>query len=229
MNLFRKVLQGGAAYLQHVTFIKAALASSEAQRPQVVEAYVQGLTEASIIGLRAILIMHANQANDSRVKQDIQLLLQEANVARGGKLQTTKPPEGTTNTTESADFDRDLKLVAHWTEDLKQEEQKIALVDHLITLDSDGYARFMKSVKEMKAKLLENMQQHKANEDQAWGPFFEDRIAYFQAKMQTGESDPKFMRVLREYEQSLENIKWVIETSNEFWALIQQRRAAAGH
>ncbi len=228
MNLFRKVLQGGAAYLQHVTFIKTALASSEAQRLQVVEAYVQGLTEASIIGLRAILVMHANQENDSRVKQDIQLLLQEANAARGGKLQATKPPERTTNTTESADFDRDLKLVSHWILDLKQEEQKIALVDHFITLDSDGYDRFIKSVKQMKANILETMQQHKANEDRAWGPFFEDRIAYLQAKMQTGESDPKFMRVLREYEQSLENIKWVIESSNEFWPLIQQRRATVG-
>lgn len=228
MSLLGKILQGGAAYFQHATFIQAALNSSGTQRLKVVEEYVQGLTEISFNGLKAMLIMRANQENDSLMKQEIQLLLQNANAVRTGKPQDTKLSNLTTNTVRIDEFDRNVELVFHWLDSFNQEDRKIALADHLITLDSDGYDRFIKNVEEMKANLLESIRIHKANENLAWGPYFEDQMAYLLAKEQTGESDPEFMRVLREYEQNLEYIKWVIKSSNDFWPLIQQRRAAAG-
>jgi hypothetical protein len=131
---------------------------------------------------------------------------------------------GNTITTKEA-FSQDCKRLDEWT-NLAKDEQKKALLVHLISLDAKGYERFMENMRLIKPCVMADIKDHEDNERFAWGNYIEDQWAYLAAKEKTGERDPKFMRRLNELQGQLYFVEWITKTAAESWELILERRAA---
>lgn len=155
----------------------------------------------------------------------------QAQAATKGPVQTvpTGPVResrlaGNTITNEEALFE-EAKRFDEW-QHLVKDEQKKALLVHLISLDAKGYERFMENVRLIKLSVLSNIKEHEDNERFAWGNYIEDQMAYLNASMNTGERDPKFMRRLKELQGQLYFAEWTTKTAADLWELILEKRAA---
>lgn len=132
---------------------------------------------------------------------------------------------GNTITNEEA-FSEDTKRLDEWHTNLVKDEQKKALLVHLISLDAKGYERFMENLRLIKLCVLDDIKHHEDNERFAWGSYMEDQMAYLNATIKTGERDPKFMRRLKELQGMLYFTEWTTKTAADLWELILERRAA---
>jgi len=70
-----------------------------------------------------------------------------------------------------------------------------------LCLGRNATRTFVGHLDQMLVNVDSNIEQAKANENNAWGGFSEDRIAYMYAKLKTGASDPASERQLRELGQ----------------------------
>ena len=148
-----------------------------------------------------------------------------------GPTQTAQPGPaaesmlaGNTITNEEAVFEEGKRL-DEWYK-LVEDEQKKALLVHLVSLDSKGYERFMENIRLIKLCVRKDIKHHEDNERFAWGRYMEDQMAYLNATMNTGQRDPKFMRRLEELQGQLYFAEWITKTATDLWELILERRAA---
>jgi hypothetical protein len=207
-----KVLDLGAAYMQHVQFAQQALATPSSQADDLLRQYTQSLSEASFTGLKMTLTMLVNQERDATRQQRLQHLLDIADSSRQGRVAVNIAAPAV------SDFDADLTLAAGWLDNLTETDRPRALVVHVQGLTPSGYESFIANARRMAANCERNMRNHEANESKAWGGCIEDSISYSLASLRTGQRDPAFIRKLRTYEASLAHFRWVVTASEQAWS-----------
>jgi hypothetical protein len=208
-----KVINVGAAYVQHVQFVELASGTPQNELCKLLQQYVQNLSEASFGGFKVTLAMLIGKEQSVERKRLIQSLLDNADTARNGNLAPTVIDDSTLSTVEQSDFDRDLQLMHKW-HDINGHDQRIdALERHIIGMEIDEFKSFITNLRQMYDNVIQQKKQHEDNEDNAWGRFMEDRMAYRMARIQTGQRDPTFMRELEELQGYLNFIDWLMKTS----------------
>lgn len=208
-----KVLNVGAAYLQHVEFVERALPAPQSELVGLLVQYTQGLSEASFAGFKVTLAMLANEEQNVQRKGLIHALLESADAARISNLTPTVVDETASSTAEQSEFDRDLQLMHKW-HDLTEHDQRVeAVKEHIVGMGIDEFKSFMTNLKQMRDNVIQQKKQHEDNEDNAWGGFMEDRMAYRMARIQTGQRDPTFVRELEELQEYLNFVEWLMKAS----------------
>jgi hypothetical protein len=224
-----KMLDVGAAYMQHVAFAQRALQAAPQERGALLVQYTRPLSDASFAGFKVSLAMLAGNEQDAARRAALQQLIDNADVARRGQVVAPAAAPGArlAGGTPLNDFDADLKLFAHWYDDLDETQRRSALIDHVFALSAPAYRQFRIHIAQMVANCDDAIRRHEASENQAWGGFAEDRIAYQMARLRTGQRDPGFLREL----QGLQNVKafaeWVHVASEQVWHERAKREAAA--
>ena len=224
-----KMLDVGAAYMQHVAFAQRALGAAPHERGALLVQYTRALSDASFAGFKVSLAMLAGNEQDAARRAALQQLIDNADAARRGQVVAPAAAPGVrlAGSTPLNDFDADLKLFAHWYDDLDEAQRRSALIDHVFALSAPAYRQFRTHIAQMVANCDDAIRRHEASENQAWGGFVEDRIAYQMARLQTGQRDPAFLREL----QGLQNVKafaeWVHAASEQVWNERARREAAA--
>jgi hypothetical protein len=162
------------------------------------------------------------------VQQFVQGLLQPAEGVRNGSA-TESDEKPAANPHGVSAFVHDRELVFGWFDQkLVEGQRNQALVDHLLSLDAKRYEVFIGNLRKCKEYVVQNIKDFEANEDRAWGPYFEDRMAYRAAKAKTGQRDPKFMRGLSEFQEASSYADWAIASTERAWRAILQNRARSG-
>jgi hypothetical protein len=224
-----KMLDVGAAYMQHVAFAQRALGAAPQERGALLVQYTRPLSDASFAGFKVSLAMLVGNEQDVARRAALQQLIDNADAARRGQVVAPAAASGVrlAGSTPLNDFDADLKLFAHWYDDLDEAQRRSALIDHVFALSAPAYRQFRTHIAQMVANCDDAIRRHEASENQAWGGFVEDRIAYQMARLRTGQRDPAFLREL----QGLQNVKafaeWVHAASEQVWNERAKREAAA--
>ena len=162
-----KLVNAGAAYLQHVSFANQALGATPADVVRQLRAYTQGLSDAGFAGLKVTLSMLVNQEHDPARKAGLQRLLESADTARRGELPRDVPAPVSPGPTQS--FDDDLALLGRWYDELDGPGRQRALVAHVRQLTPAGYRQFASHVQQMVDNCASRIQEHQSAEGNAWG------------------------------------------------------------
>jgi len=228
MGFWDQLVQTGSAYVKHVTTIRQLLAAPPETRNAKLTEYVRGLSDASFAGFKLLLFNVLSEEKSAQAKTILGMLMRNSDAVRKGEPPTETVASPVEATVSSSPFDADLAFVnQHWVKNPDAEKKRTALVDFLIGIDESRYQQFMTHLRQMETNQEGNIRAHKANELNSWGRYFEDRMAYFNARQRTGQRDPKFMAGLRELEGGMADIRWVIKSCETFWPVIQQKKQAA--
>lgn len=214
-----KVLNVGAAYLQHASFAEKALGASPPEIASRLVQYTRALSDASFVGFKATLgILIANETDATR-RAALRQMIDGADVARRGQVpaMSHRQPQGPESTGEGAGIEQDVALVSGWYDQLDDDGRRRALAAHVRTLSSAGWTRWRASLAHMQTHLAQRVREHEDNEDNAGGRFIEDRIAYRLARLSTGQRDPAFLRQLDAYHRLQAFIEDVLQTSERLW------------
>lgn len=224
-----KVLDAGAAYMQHVAFAQRALGAAPHERGPMLAQYTRGLSDASFAGFKVSLAMLVGNEQDGARRAALKHLMDSADSARRGQAVAPAPEREARHASAAPlnDFDADLKLFGHWYDDLDEAQRRSALIDHVFALSAPAYRQFRAHVAQMVANCDEAIRRHEASENQAWGGFIEDRIAYQMARLRTGQRDPAFVRELNQLQNVKAFAEWVHAASEQVWNERAKREAAA--
>lgn len=218
-----KLVNAGAAYLQHVNFANQALAAAPGDAGRQLRAYTQDLSDAGLAGLKVTLSMLVNQEHDPARKAGLQRLLESAEAARRGELPRDVPAPASSGPTHS--FDDDLALVGRWYDELDGLGRQRALVAHVRQLAPAGYRAFATHVQQMIDNCASRIQEHESAEGNAWGGSIEDRIAYGTARLQTGRRDPAWQQQMNMLQDVQTFFQAVLAATHELWAQRQRIEA----
>jgi hypothetical protein len=215
-----KMLNAGAAYLQHSNLAQQAVAAAPRARATMLMQYTQSLSDASFAGFKVTLAMLVGNEQDGSRRAVLKQLLDSADAARRGEAvpMTAGPKSLFSRATAINDFDADVKLFWHWQRDLDDEQRRSAIVEHVFHLSPPAYEQFVQHVATMVDNCAEAIRLHEASENNAWGGFMEDRIAYQMARLRTGQRDPAFMRQLQNLHNEKACAEWVHAASQRVWA-----------
>ena len=218
----------GGAYMHHLRFTNLALSAPQSERSQLLGSTLATLSPTALIGFKATLYLIFNRETDVHRKAALQALLRLANggLNEAPALQRAPTPAGIHSGTANG-FDRDLALIAPWCDELNEEQREKALVKHLLTLDASRYQAFVANLRQFKENALERIRQHKANEDNAWGPYIEDRMSYRLARASTGQRDPQPCAGCRSWRNAPKNTP-LDDRSDRARLACDQRAEAAG-
>src|SRR6185437_14115228 len=133
-----KVINAGAAYVQHVNFAQRALSCPSPEMPALMAGYLRDLSDASFTGFKMTLTMLIAKEGDAARKAGLQRLLQLSDPARRGEVVASVPPAVPASAAESG-FDRDVAWMSHWYDEKDEEQRKAALIEHILSLSPDGY------------------------------------------------------------------------------------------
>ena len=186
-GFFDRLMNMGAAHMQHVEAVRSAMQQTDLQaaRDQLA-LYLQGLSDAALIGFRVSLGALAGAETNPQVKQALQWIQANVDGLRAGQFAAvtpqTLPPRGLS-------LQQVTTLLEPWVSQ-PAEEVQAQFVATLQTLDGQGRHEFAGHLDTLAAQAQQQLQQMQDNESGAWGNSFEDRMAYLQAKITTGQSDP---------------------------------------
>lgn len=218
-----KLVNAGAAYLQHVSFANQALGATPADVVRQLRAYTQGLSDAGFAGLKVTLSMLVNQEHDPARKAGLQRLLESADTARRGELPRDVPAPASPGPTQS--FDDDLALLGRWYDELDGPGRQRALVAHVRQLTPAGYRQFASHVQQMVDNCASRIQEHQSAEGNSWGGSIEDRITYGMARLQTGQRDPAWQQRMNMLQDVQAFFQAVLAASHQLWAERQRIEA----
>lgn len=223
-DLLSGALRIGSVYVQHTNFVQTALAADGTNQYQLLQSYVQGLSESAYNGFKITALMLANTESDSMRKAAIQSLLRDADGARGGGARSVPPAPQVSNPEIDDDFTPIATMLDEWF-DVKDESRRFdLLIDYLMTLDPREYLEFAARLQNVRSRHLQAIKNHEAQELNAWGTYMEDRLAYMMARENTGAKDPIWQAAHNELIRGLEYFDWLIQASEGAWAEIAKRR-----
>jgi hypothetical protein len=186
-GFFDNLMTMGAAHLKHVQALHQALqtADTQAAREQL-GGYLRGLSDKALAGFRVSVGMLAGGEQNPQVRQALQWVLANVDGLRAGEFKPltpqTLPRHGLSLAQASA-------LIEPWFQlTLEQGQQQFHAA--LNALDAQGRAEFAAHLDTLALQAQQQLQQMQDNEANAWGSSFEDRMAYMQAKLSTGQRDP---------------------------------------
>jgi hypothetical protein len=242
MGLWDQLLQMGSAYVKHVGIIKQLVEAAPEQRVSVMTNYVRGLSDQSFNGFKVLMLNAVSEEKGAQAQSVLQALLKNLDAVRAGRpvaADATSAAPATADATSPADnvvtpsMSAEEAFVAdahfcneHWYN--KPVEEKLTkLVDTLIKFDDARYQQFTGHLRQMRDNHMTHIQAHDADELNAWGTYFEDRMAYFAARERTGQKDPEWMKRKRELQSTLDDFDWLINACEQYWPIILKKKQAA--
>ena len=183
---FFETLRGlGAAHAQHVQAITTAfqMPGLQAGRDHLAT-YLQTLSEPALLGFRTSLGLLLTQEGNPQVQQALQWIAANADGLRAGHFAAVTPqslpPHGLTLQQVTA-------LITPWAE-LTAEQVRAPFTATMQVLDTRGRQEFAAHLDTLAQQVLLQIQQLQQQDDSgAWGNSYEDRLAYLQARISSGE------------------------------------------
>ena len=212
----------GAVYRQHTQFVRTAVDADEAMHYELLQNYVDGLSDAAFTGFKITLSLAASSESNAPRKEIINSFVRNADGARTGRPEAAQL-EVETNDAADDDFDAYVSrptMLGDWYKLGDEERRMQALLDHLMTLDQQQYSSFEESLRNHKRGMRSAIADHKDRELEAWGSDYEAQTAYFQARMRHGAKDPEWQAVHDEFTSHLEFFDWTIRASEGAWEVI---------
>lgn len=217
-GLLTRLVRAGATYRQHTRFAQKALTADDAARRELLQDYVTGLSEASFNGFKIAVQLLANNERGQQRKESLASLLHEAGSVRAGQAVNSPDTNDDTMNHAPEELDREEQML----EDLLLEEtdndrRMRSLVDYVLTLDAHQYSSFAERMQNGNAFLRRKIRDHDENELKAWGPYYEDQVAYFWARERTGQKDPKWTKTYNELKAYLQTWETMTQASDAAW------------
>jgi hypothetical protein len=184
---FDKLQAFGGAHLRHVQVLREALQMADtAAAREHLAAYLRGLSGAALKGFQASVALLLQMETQPQVQQALQWVLANSDALRRGDFRPptpqTLPPHGLT-------LEQVVALVEPWAQ-LDEAQAEAAFVATLQALDARGRQEFAGHLETLAQRAQGQLAQMEAQDDSAWGTSFEDRMAYLQARITTGQRDP---------------------------------------
>ena len=140
-GLFKNLFNLGAAYVQHVTAVRNALALPEAEALATLSSYLRGLSDVSFVGFKISVAGLAGKETDNAVKQNLQRIVANADALRLGKFETA-PANAASEPEPGLSFDAALELINPWFS-LPQQECRAHLHAALARMSGDERRQFV--------------------------------------------------------------------------------------
>lgn len=206
-----KLFSAGAVLIQHRRMITGLRSvPSDEIRPQL-RAYLEDLSPLSRAGFQATLVAMAKAEKPDASGavflntladplQEVMAELRDAEAAEPALPPATSPaaaPAG--RTTPVGSFDDDLHLVHTWLP-LSAQDRRDAVIGHVRPLPVEHHEAFLDHARTMCVNVQADIERHEADESSAWGGFIEDRMAYLNARLSTGQRDPDWVARMQELE-----------------------------
>jgi hypothetical protein len=227
-GLLGSLLRLGAAYVQHTRFAQSALAGDAGKRFEALQTYVKDLSDASFSGFKVTLAMLMNSEGDARRKESLQALIHDADRARTGQPATTQSRVESRSAqpeeTPQGDHDPEITLVDGWYAIKDDDRRMKAVLDHLMTLNERQYTHLAASLQTFKDVKMQMIKNHEADELNAWGTYFEDRMAYMAARERTGAKDPEWVKTHNAMTRHLAFLEWTIQACDGAWGVISKKK-----
>lgn len=227
-----KLLDAGATALQHKQFVERLRGMKLEDAKAQLTAYVRGMPDAGFNGLKLALALLARNTKDLGTSTLLKGLLESLDAARGAQTSAASAATATAvqhlvNSRPAQSFEDDLAMVGGTWHELDHDGRIAALTAHLATLTPDTFRTFRAHLSRMVDNVGDEIRQHEASEENAWGGFVEDRINYRLARLQTGQRDPAFLARLREFHDYRAFYEWVGKVSDLAWEERERQRLEA--
>jgi hypothetical protein len=83
---------------------------------------------------------------------------------------------------------------------LSGQERRDAVIGHVRPLPPEHHEAFLDHAHTMCVNVQADIERHEAEESSAWGGFVEDRMAYLNARLTTGQRDPDWVAQMQDLE-----------------------------
>jgi hypothetical protein len=241
MSFWDQLVQVGSTYAKHVGIIKQLVDAAPDQRIAVMSNYVRGLSDQSFAGFKILMANAMSEQTGAHARSILEALARNLDAVRAGQQvpAATETPSAATavpaeNTGATPSMSEEQAFIAdahfcneHWWNQPDAEKKRTSLVDTLIKFDAARYQQFHGHLLRLRDNHMTHVKAHEQNELNSWGTYFEDRMAYFNARERTGQRDPEWMKQMRELQAVLADMDWLIKACEQFWPLIEKQRQAA--
>lgn len=194
---FFDTLRGlGNAHLQHVQALQQVMQMPDMQQARDHLAdYLQGLSDAALMGFRGSLGLLAANEGNPQVQQALQWIGANLDGLRAGQFRALTPAQLPRH---GLTLEQVNTLITPWAQlPLPQVQQQF--VASLQALDAQGRQEFAAHLDTLAQQLQWQITQLQQQDDSnAWGNSFEDRMAYMQARMGSGEPSPRDQAVAQQ-------------------------------
>ena len=183
---FFETLRGlGAAHVQHVQAITAAFQMPGLQSGRDhLAGYLQTLSAPALLGFRTSLGLLIAQESNPQVQQALQWVAANADGLRAGHFAAVTPQ---TLPAHGLTLDQVTALITPWAE-LTAEQVRAPFTATMQRLDAHGRQEFAAHLDTLAQQVMLQIQQLQQQDDSsAWGNSVEDRMAYLQASIRSGE------------------------------------------
>lgn len=204
-NLFNM----GAAYLQHVTAVRAALLLPQPQALAALTEYVQGLSDASFLGFTMTVGGLVGSEANPQVQQQLQWIVHNADGLRQGRFVGAQQLQQS----DHSDLQATLVMIQPWFESSLEQFQAHFQALMLKLSDSER-EQFVAHMHTATYNATENLRRVEESESNSWGGAIEDRIAYLQAKIRTGGgTDPAYAQRVAAHQEYVNRFQWLAQAA----------------
>ncbi len=187
---FFDTLRGmGNAHQQHVQALTQALQISDLQaaRDHLAD-YLQGLSEAALMGFRASLQLLLHNEGNPQVVQALQWVAANVDGLRAGQFRALTPAQLPRH---GLSLGQVATLITPWAQ-LPEAQAEAQFLATLQALDGRGRQELAGHLDTLAGQVqLQIRQLEQQDDSHAWGSSFEDRMAYLQARISSGERSPQ--------------------------------------
>ncbi len=195
-GFFDTLMGLNTAHQQHVQAVTAAFHNPDMQaaRDQLAS-YLQGLSDLQQLGFRASLGILATNESNPQVQQALQWIADNMDGLRAGHFKAVTPQSLPRHGLSLAQVSA---LITPWAElDTAQVQQQFeATMQALAVQGRQEFAGHVDALAMQVRAQIEQLQQH--DDSGAWGNSYEDRIAYLQARITSGERSSPSQAVARQ-------------------------------
>jgi hypothetical protein len=211
-------LNAGVTAVEHVRFVDRAYRMPREDVPEALADYTRTMSAAARAGLVLTLRLIARRTTiDTDRRTFIEALADTATGARpfvdpSPAVKASAAPSALpiVGLDEPPTFQDTVDLVETWLP-LADAERRRAATAHLTGLPAAHRGAFVEHVDQMASMITDQIAEHDANEDRAWGTAIEDQMSYQLAKLQTGQSDPSWLETKEELLRIQQLINTVLE------------------
>lgn len=186
-GFFDKLMNMGAAHMQHVNAIRSALQTADTQAARDrLAAYLKGLSDTSLIGFRMSVGALMGSEGNPQVQQALQWIQANIDALRAGQFAPLTPQ---TLPRHGLSIQQVTTLIEPWVNLTPQAAQQ-QFFSTMDALDAQGRQEFAAHCDVLAMQAQQQLQAMQHDDSSAWGTSFEDRMAYMQARLTTGQRDP---------------------------------------
>jgi hypothetical protein len=184
-GFFDTLMGLNTAHQQHVQAVTAAFQNPDMQaaRDQLA-AYLQGLGDLQLLGFRASLGILATNEGNPQVQQGLQWIADNIDGLRAGHFKAVTPQS---LPRRGLSLEQVSALITPWAQ-LDAARVQLQFVATMQALDPRGRQEFAAHVDTLAMQVQAQIAQLQQQDDSgAWGNSYEDRMAYLQARISSGE------------------------------------------